>query len=104
VAKFAGIPKKVSLEFLGETFKGAFLIFKELNVTQLRKLDELEGEEESWQTLVAVLTEQFISGKAPNPEGELQEVKKSDLEELLTITTVNQITQELTGGDELKKS
>lgn len=81
------IKKRVSLEFLGEDYKDAFLTFQSIPVGDLETIqDTLNNLESEGKTSVAgildVLKKYFITGQFPDDKGELQPVIENDLDDL----------------------
>jgi hypothetical protein len=80
------IKKRVSLEFLGEDYKEAYLVFKSIPAVDfdgvMQQLKTIEGKEEgSLKFLLEILQRYFVSGEFPN-EGKLEPVVKEDLGQL----------------------
>jgi hypothetical protein len=81
------IKKRVSLEFLGEDYKEAYLVFQSIPVGDLESiqstLKELESEgKSSVAGILDVLKKYFISGQFPDDDGKPQDVTKNDLGDL----------------------
>lgn len=77
------IKKRISLDFLGEEYKDAYLEFNSVAMRDYEKLVKQSRElsdkpEESLKFITGFLTDRFLSGKFPQ-EGELKEVGKDDL-------------------------
>lgn len=77
------IKKKVSLEFLGEDYKDAYLTFKSIPVidleavqSKLKKSEKQKGA--AVDTILDLLKEYFIDGQFPT-NGGLESVAKEDL-------------------------
>lgn len=77
------IKKRISLDFLGEEYKEAYLEFNSVTmreypalVKQSRELGE--NAEESIKFVQSFLTERFVGGKFPQG-GEVKDVSKEDL-------------------------
>ena len=81
------IKKKVSFDFLGEGYEGAYLVFKSISVTEheaiTKKAKEFEDKPEgSIEYMLGLLKKHFVSGKFPNDSDELTEVSSDDLDGL----------------------
>lgn len=85
------ITKKFDLSYLGEDWKGCYLEFSAPSVGSLTKslegigdIDEKDTKliNENFTRTMALLKENFISGKALDVSGEVLEVSKNDLEQL----------------------
>lgn len=79
------IKKKVSLDFLGEEYAKAYLVFKAVPVSEygelLTKLDTTDRAE-TVKVMVALLKKKFIEGKFPGDDGELADLTADDIEQL----------------------
>lgn len=78
------IKKKISLEFLGEEYKDAYLTFSSIPVSEHAKIaDKIKSIGEDNDKALEMLTElvagRFIEGKFPNSEGNLEDVSKEQL-------------------------
>lgn len=96
------IKKTVSLEFLGEQYKDAYLEFssiplKEYNryVSMIKEADEAK----SAQLVIDTLTEHFIGGKFPDEDGKLFDLEKDDINEF-DLGVAIQSFKILTGQDQ----
>lgn len=77
------IKKRVNLEFLGEEFKEAYIIFQAIPLKDYEEI--LNSPDEGIDALKQIrdtLDKYFISGKVPNDKGELGDMKKEELGEL----------------------
>lgn len=90
------IRKKVSLDFLGEEYKDAYLVFKSIPLKDYQKiLDEIpdatggkEDNKKALNLIVNYLGEYFVSGKFPDDKGELQDVAAEDITDLDAETAI----------------
>ena len=87
------IKKRVSLDFLGEEYKDAYLIFRSIPIKDFEALqNEIQGIDQdnakSISFIFNKLKEYFISGEFPDESGKLQPVTSDDLDELDQVTTV----------------
>lgn len=86
------IKKRVSLEFLGEEYKEAYLVFKSIPLKDYEAvIDEMpkdENNKEALKLIVKYLKKYFVSGKFPDDEGSLQDVTAEDVEELDADTAI----------------
>ncbi len=78
------IKRKITLEFLGEDYKDAYLVFKAIPVNEYTNIqNELKKAEadntNGLETLQNLLGSYFVSGEFPNPDGELEKVTKEDI-------------------------
>jgi hypothetical protein len=77
------IRKKVSLEFLGEDYKDAYLTFKSIPVIEYeeyqKEIKTMEDKKDSSLTFIlGILKKQFIEGQFPD-NGKLEPVEANDL-------------------------
>lgn len=76
------IKKRVSLEFLGEDYKEAYLIFKAIPVSEyeqmIPKFDSALQRLDNIRITVEVLKAKFIEGKFP-VDGKLADITKEDI-------------------------
>lgn len=98
------IKKRISLDFLGEDYKEAYLVFRGIGLKEFeeyqKKGEDLEkdGAAGSFKLLGDLLSSHYLSGKGPNEKGELAEVTKEEVEQL-DIDTALKIFQLLTGQE-----
>ena len=102
------IRRKVSLAFLGEEYKDGFLTFRAIPLKDYEKIiDEIEtiGEDnkKSLTFISGILDKYYVSGKAPNEEGQLEDVAKEDLGNL-DSASVLECFQALTGHNVRQES
>lgn len=78
------IKKQVSLEFLGEEYKDAYLIFKAIPLDDYENIAEKtpEGTKQALTYIKEILEKYFIAGKFPDENRKLQDVTKQDLGQL----------------------
>lgn len=81
------IRKKVSLEFLGEEYKESYLVFRAIPLKDFESLiEQINAVEKdgskSFSFISTKLKEYFVSGKAANESGTLEDVTKDDIENL----------------------
>jgi hypothetical protein len=87
------IRKRVGLEFLGEDYKEAYLIFQSIPVSDFEsmqvRLKALQDKEQgAVQFILDTLKQYFVSGEFPDDAGKLEPVKKEDLDGLDPQTAV----------------
>lgn len=80
------IKKRVNLDFLGEEYKDAYLVFRSIPAIELEQLmPKLEGLENNSQgsltIVINILKDYFLTGEFPE-DGKLQPVIKEDLDGL----------------------
>lgn len=98
------IKKRISLEFLGEDYKEAYIVFKGIGLTEFEdhvtKAQELDkkGGAGSFRLMADLLASHFISGKGPNESGAMEELKAADVSNL-DIDTALKVFQLLTGQE-----
>lgn len=98
------IKKRISLDFLGEDYKEAYLVFRGIGLKEfedyIKKGNELDQDSGagSFKLLSDTLASHFISGEVPNEKGELAEVFKNEISEL-DIDTALKVFQLLTGQE-----
>lgn len=83
------IKKTVSLDFLGEDYKDAYIVFKSI---PLKDYDEIiDAPQEGKDALVfvqKVLEKYFLAGKFPDENGKVQDLTKEDIAQLDGETAV----------------
>lgn len=103
------IKKRVSLDFLGDQYKNAYLVFQSIPLADYEKIYEdipeegKEGTKKSLTLITEYLDKYFVEGKFPNEKGELEDVVKEDLVGLDKTAAVT-CFQRLTGQDVDPKS
>ena len=100
------IPKKITLEFLGDEYKDAYLIFKSIPITQLAdmkaKMPNGDAEDDKLKVIpimLDILKEQFLRGEFPDLDGKMEPVQAEDLDNLDANTAI-QCFQTLSGVTE----
>ncbi|TAL08214.1 MAG: hypothetical protein EPO02_13585 [Nitrospirae bacterium] len=91
------IRKKVTLEFLGDEYKDAYLTFRAIPVSELETLlaklpKEDAAQEEKTKSIgimLDVLKEYFLDGKFPNKEGMIEDVTKEDMDNIDADTAIH---------------
>lgn len=86
------IKKRVSLEFLGEDYKDAYLTFKSIPVKEYEQIQEkakgFEKDEAGSITFILdLLKEHFLEGEFPE-SGKLEAVKAEDLDDLDPVSVI----------------
>lgn len=83
------IRKKITCEFLGDDYKEAYLIFKAIPVSGLadiqNELPKGDTDEDKMQAIpktLEILKKYFLKGEFPGENGELEEVKAEDLDNM----------------------
>lgn len=83
------IKKRVNLDFLGDEYKEAYIIFKSVPLNDYEKIMEAPQEgKEALKFIQGVLEKYFVGGKAPDDNGQLADIKKEDLGQLDGETAV----------------
>lgn len=97
------IKKRVSLEFLGEEYKEAYLVFKSIPALEFQavadSLDKLDPNS-SIGGIVKVLEDYFLEGEFPS-DGKLEPVSKEDIGQLDPLS-LTQCFKIFTGQDDPK--
>lgn len=99
------IKKRVSLDFLGDDYKDAYLTFKGIPVKDYSKiLAEMPNEEsgdnaKAIELMLKCLTDYFIEGKFPNDKGELESVSAEDVADSIDQATAITCFERLVGGN-----
>lgn len=96
------IKKRVSLDFLGEEYKEAYLLFKSIPVV---KYEEIQSEVKKYEKnpagsvkyILDLLKSNYIEGKFPI-DGKLTDVSKEDLDDL-DPSSITKCFQVFTGVD-----
>lgn len=102
MAKFV-IKKKISLDFLGEEYKEAYLILRSIPLKDFDEIIDAVGEAEkkdskaSLNLMFDYITKYFHSGKFPDDSGQLQAVTTEDLTEFIDNETAVKCFELLTG-------
>lgn len=81
------IKKRVSLDFLGEEYKEAYLVFQAVPIVEYEKIqsdiaDVREDGIKSSMKVLETVKDKFVEGKFPNDKGDLEDVAKDDLDGL----------------------
>ena len=102
------IKKKVSLDFLGDDYKEAYINFNAFSIGDFEIiLDQAEEIKEDGKKsivfILKVLKERFIDGKFPNEKGELEDLTADDLVQF-DFEVVNKCFQILSGQNPDPKS
>lgn len=93
------IKKKVSLDFLGEDYKDAYLVFRIIPIDDLQDLANVKVKEgEAFKVSKERLQRYFIEGEFPDEEGKLQSVSKEELGQF-DQETVNKCLNILLGNE-----
>lgn len=84
------IKKRVDLDFLGDDYKEAYLVFKAMPVKDYESftadVDKVE-DKDSVRFLLNKLKENFVGGKFPGDDG-MQDLKADDLEDFDAETII----------------
>lgn len=86
------VKKRISLDFLGEEYKDAYLSFKTIPVAEYESMflnKDKQSNIEATIDALNVLKNKFVEGKFPNEDNELDDVKAEDLVEFLDEETLN---------------
>lgn len=92
------IKKRVSLDFLGEEYKEAYLVFRAMPISDFEQFqkDALEmPDEKAIGFLLDKLKANFLSGKFPGEDG-LEDIKSEDLDQF-DAETITKAFQAYTG-------
>lgn len=87
------VKKKISLVFLGEDYKDAYIILKTVPVTEYEKLFKNTKEMtniESTRLALNTIKERFISGEFPDENGKLTSIVVSDLDAIMDEQALNE--------------
>src|SRR5436190_1697829 len=81
------IRKRVSLDFLGDEYKDAYLVFQAIPVSKLVEIQakmptDTADSAQSIPIMLDVLKEFFLDGEFPDKDGNLGNVEKDDLDNL----------------------
>lgn len=82
------IKRKISLDFLGEEYKEAYITFKAIPVKDFSELmqrmpkDGQEDNVKSMELMLEMLEKYFYEGKFPNDKGDLEPLSKEDVKDL----------------------
>lgn len=101
------IKKKISLDFLGEEYKEAYLMFKSIPVKLYDKIfkdAKNKNNLEAAKAAMIILKERFIEGQFPDEDGKLIGVKVEDLDDIVDETTLNNCYLTLIGQSPDPKS
>lgn len=96
------IRKRISLDFLGEEYKDAYLVFRAIPVNDLSEIQKgLPSQEDGDNTqaipvMLNVIKKYFLNGQAPGESGELEQVNVEDLD-LIDANTAIHCFQGLSG-------
>jgi len=97
------IKKRISLDFLGEDYKEAYLEFKAIPMSKYQDYIERSEVNKDAKTaipfIIDTLKDLFISGKFPDEKGELFDLTKEDIGELDIEATIRPF-KILTGQDQ----
>ena len=88
------IRKKISLDFVGEDYKDAYLVFKTVPVKEYEKLFEDAKRKDmsnidAAKLALTTIKSKFIEGKFPDVNGKLVDVSVDDLESFMDEETLN---------------
>ena len=97
------IKKRVSLDFLGEDYKDAYLVFQSIPAGDFDELlpqhkNPKEGDDNSSKLLLDLLKKYFIKGEFPDDDGKLSTVESDDLTGL-DLTSLVKCFQLFTGQE-----
>lgn len=96
------IKKRVTLEFLGESYKDSFLVFHAMPIKDYRafqeKIDKIgDNNQKATEVVLSTLKENFVEGSI-DVDGKDQPVEAADLDSL-DIETILKAFQRYTGTD-----
>lgn len=93
------IKKRISLEFLGEEYKEAFLVLTGITLREyeqnIAKTKDM-GNEDATSYIKKILLNHFVEGKFPDDKGQLQALEANDLLDL-DISTIFKVFNQLSG-------
>lgn len=96
------IKKRISLDFLGDEYKEAYLVFKSIPISDIKQfvVDTKNETDEvnAIQKLIDVIKDRFISGKFPDDKGAMFDVALENIDEF-DNNTISTIFKILTGQD-----
>lgn len=98
------IRKRVTLEFLGDEYKEAFIDFKSVPVGDYDKLIESvkagqDDNKKANKIILGILKQYYISGQFPNEDGVLENLDSEDELENLDREALLQCFGKMTGQD-----
>lgn len=99
------IRKRVTLEFLGDEYKDAFIDFKSIPVGDYDKLiDEIKAagdgdNQKANSVILGILKEYYLGGKFPNEQGTLEELDSKDELDGLDKDALLECFGKMTGQD-----
>jgi len=79
------IKKKITLEFLGDEYKDAYLVFQSIPIADIGDIEKKMPDEDaadklsSLTILLDILKKYFITGEFPNDQGTLEPVTREDI-------------------------
>lgn len=73
--------KRVSLEFLGDEWKDAYICFRRGHWRDFEVIEEINKTQKGTQALIATLEHMFHSGKMVDESGQLVEMTKDNVSE-----------------------
>ena len=96
------IKKRISLDFLGEEYKGGYVEFKSLSIKDVQgKLDEItnvgEDNKKAVEMMLKLLSDCFVGGKFVSGET-TEDIVKEDLEDF-DVASIIKFFQILSGQD-----
>lgn len=93
------IKKRVNLDFLGEEYKDAYVVFNSLPIKEyediIGDIEEKLSERESLALIRKILKDKFIEGKFPE-DGKPFDLSKENMDEF-DVETVTRVFQVFTG-------
>lgn len=94
------IKKRVSLEFLGDEYKDAYIDFKSIPVPDYPQLlEEINKSKQPNSTILDILKTYYVNGKFPNAEGNLEDLDSKDELDALDKDTLLECFGKITGQD-----
>jgi hypothetical protein len=96
------IRKRVTLEFLGDAYKEAYLEFKSIPVADyddlIAKTNSAKGSE-SFTVILDILKSYYLGGKFPNDKNELEDLESKEELDSLDRDALIECFAKLTGQD-----
>lgn len=74
------IKKKITLDFLGEDYKGDYLVFKAIPVSEYEKIleEQPDDNKDATRAMIAILEDKFIEGRFQEQDVEKKDMGKFD--------------------------
>jgi hypothetical protein len=101
MGKFA-IRKTVKLDFLGDEYKDAYLVFKTIPIKEyanlLPAINQMEEDRiKSSEKVIEIIKDKFIAGKTLTEDGELEAITTDELDDILDEEVSSHVFAVITG-------